>query len=162
MAGILDHCSDAPLEHFPPGAVLMSEGTRSGRLFVLVEGRVEILRGETPVAVVSEPGSLFGEMSVLLDAPHTATVRALTPTIARAPADAAAFLRVHPEVAFFLARLLAQRLNAATTYLVDLKEQFEGRADHFGMVGEVLEALTHQQDVEFTPGSDREAADPRM
>ena len=79
----------------------------------------------------------------------------------RAPEDAAIFLRQHPEIAFYLARLLAQRLNAATTYLVDVKRQYEGHGDHLGMVGEVLEALTVQQAREFTPGPDR-ADDPRM
>ena len=79
----------------------------------------------------------------------------------RAPEDATTFLRQHPEIAFYLARLLAQRLNAATTYLVDVKRQYEGHGDHLGMVGEVLEALTVQQTREFTLGPDR-ADDPRM
>ena len=70
--------------------------------------------------------------------------------------DAEQFLKSHPEIAFFLGRLLAERLNAATTYLVDLKRQFEGEGNHMGMVGEVLEALIHQQHEEFTLGSDRE------
>ena len=56
---------------------------------------------------------------------------------------------------------LAQRLNAATTYLVDVKRQKEGNGDHLGMVGEVLEALTVQQSRDFTLGPDR-ADDPRM
>jgi CRP-like cAMP-binding protein len=104
---------------------------------------------------------MFGEMSVLLDVPHTATVRALSPVTARVAEDGVAFMKRHPEIAFFLARLLAQRLNAATTYLVDLKQQFEGHGDHLGMVGEVLDALIHNQQDDFTPGSDREP-DPRM
>ena len=56
---------------------------------------------------------------------------------------------------------LAERLDAATTYLVDLKRQFEGHSNHLGMVGEVLESLIHQQHEEFTPGSEREV-DPRL
>ena len=51
-----------------------------------------------------------------------------------------------------MARLLANRLNAATTYLVDLKRQFAGSNDHLGMVGEVLETLIHQQEQDFLPG----------
>jgi len=70
--------------------------------------------------------------------------------------DAEAFLQAHPEIAFVVARLLAQRLNAATTYLVDLKRQFEGRGDHMEMVGDVLDSLIHQQNREFVPGSDRQ------
>lgn len=161
MVSILDHCNDAPIERYEPGAVLIDEGRRSGRLFVLVDGEVEVLRGGTAVAAVTEAGSVFGEMSVLLDLPHTATVRARTNVVVRAPEDAATFLRHHPEIAFYLARLLAQRLNAATTYLVDVKRQYEGHGDHLGMVGEVLEALTVQQARKFTLGPDR-VDDPRM
>ncbi|MGB6923675.1 MAG: cyclic nucleotide-binding domain-containing protein, partial [Methyloceanibacter sp.] len=71
------------------------------------------------------------------------------------------FLKAHPEIAFFLSRLLAERLNAATTYLVDLKQQFEGHDDHFGMVGEVLETLIHQQSDDFKLGPE-DGADPRL
>lgn len=161
MVNILDHCTDAPTEHYEAGATLIEEGRRSGRLFVLVEGEVEVVRGGTAVAAISDPGAVFGEMSVLLDLPHTATVRARTGVTVKAPDDATLFLRQHPEIAFYLARLLAQRLNAATTYLVDVKRQYEGHGDHLGMVGEVLEALTVQPARAFTREPDR-ADDPRM
>jgi len=156
MREILDYCDDIPIERFEAGEVLLEEGKWSGCLFILEAGEIEVSRGDTQVAVVDDPGAIFGEMSVLLDLPHTATVRALSPVAVRAPEDAAAFMKRHPEIAFFLARLLAQRLNAATTYLVDLKRQFEGHGDHFGMVGEVLDALINQPGGDFAPGSDRE------
>jgi CRP-like cAMP-binding protein len=139
----------------------MSEGETSGRLFVLAEGTVEVLRGETKVATVSEPGAMFGEMSVLLKRPHTATVRAKGPVSVFVFDDAEQFLKSNPEIAFLLGRLLAERLNAATTYLVDLKRQFEGHGGHLGMVGEVLEALIHQQHEEFSFAPMREG-DPRL
>jgi len=160
LTSILDHCAGAEERTFPSGAVLMAEGQRSGLLYVLVEGTVAVFRGDTEVAAVSEPGAVFGEMSCVLGTPHTATVRALTPARLYRFEDAGTFLRSHPEIAFFLVRLLAQRLNAATGYLADLKRQFEGHGNHLGMVGEVLESLMHQQDETFMPGSDREP-DPR-
>lgn len=161
MGSILDNCKDAPREDLAPGAVLLSEGETSGHLYVLKSGTVEVLRGETRVALVEEPGALFGEMSVLLNLPHTATVRVLTPATVYVFDDAERFLRSNPEIAFLIGRLLAGRLNAATTYLVDLKRQFEGHGDHLGMVGDVLGVLIHQQDEEFSLGSDRET-DPRL
>ena len=161
MASILDICAGAEQKHFPAGTTLLSEGETSGQLYILAEGKVEVLRGETQVAVVSEPGAVFGEMSVLLNRPHTATVRATSPVGVFVFEDAQSFLKSHPEIAFFLGKLLAERLNAATTYLVDLKRQFEGHGNHFGMVGEVLETLIHQQHEEFTLSPDNEA-DPRL
>jgi len=161
MASILDNCAGVPCERFAPGSVLLSEGETSGRLYVLAEGSVEVLRGDTQVAVIGEAGSVFGEMSVLLNRPHTATVRAASPVGAFVFEDAASFLKSNPEIAFLVGKLLAARLNAATTYLVDLKRQFEGQGDHFGMVGEVLETLIHQQGEEFTSGPESET-DPRL
>jgi CRP-like cAMP-binding protein len=161
MRAILDHCTGAGERRLPSGSALLSEGQTSGQLFVLIEGTVEVLRGDTQVALVSEPGAVFGEMSTLLKIPHTATVRASTPVRVYVFEDAEEFLRAHPAIGFHLARLLAERLNAATTYLVDLKRQFEDHRDHFGMVGEVLESLLHQQRREFTTRSDG-SADPRL
>jgi CRP-like cAMP-binding protein len=161
MASVLDYCAGAPRRDPPAGSVLLSEGEVTGRLYVLAEGRVEVLRGETQVATVSEKGAVFGEMSILLNRPHTATVRTLSPASVFVFEDAESFLKSNPDIAFFIGKILAQRLNAATTYLADLKRQFSEHGNHLGMVGEVLETLIHQQDEEFTPGPEREA-DPRL
>jgi len=138
------------------GTVLLAEGTKSGRIYVLVEGTLEVARGETQIAVVSEQGSIFGEMSLLLDSSHTATVRAVTPAIVCEFIDGADFLKSDPDTTLVIARLLAQRLQAATTYLVDLKRQYAGHGTHLAMVGEVLASLINQQPGEFQPGSERQ------
>lgn len=156
MRAILDHCGDAPLEHLADGTVLLSEGVKTGRVYVLAQGRIEVLRGDTQITVLNEPGSMVGEMSVLLNAPHTATARALGDIEVHVIEDGAKFFASHPELSWLVARLLANRLSAATTYLVDLKSQFSGYGNHLEMVGEVLETLIHQQERDFHPGSDRD------
>lgn len=161
MQTMLDLCRSLAERRFAAGEVLMAEGERTGRLYVLIEGEVEILKGPYQVHVASEPGAVFGEISALLDIPHTATARALAPTRAYVVDSADAFLRSHQELAYSVSRLLAQRLHGMTTYLVDLKAQFEDQADHFGMVDEVLGALLHQQDEVFIAGSDRHP-DPKL
>ena len=65
MATILDTCAGAPSEDFAPGDVLLAEGDTTGRLYILAGGAVEVLRGDTQVAVVGDPGAVFGEMPVL-------------------------------------------------------------------------------------------------
>ena len=161
MLELLERQGHRPAAEFPTGAVLLAEGTKTGKLFVLASGEVEVARGAVVLAVVSEPGSAFGDMSALLDVAHTATVRARTPVSVYAFDDAKAFLRSDPEIAFFLARMLAQRLNSATTYLVDLKKQYAGAGNHLGMVSDVLASLIFKDQPEFTPGSDRQP-DPAM
>jgi len=156
MREILSHFLIAPLETVPDGAILLAEGDRTGRVFALAEGELEVLRGETQVAILTEPGSIVGEMSVLLDAPHSATVRALGEAKVHRVEDGAAFFASRPELGWLLARLLARRLNAGTTYLADLKRQFSGSGNHLEMVGEVLESLLHHQEATLHPGSDRD------
>jgi CRP/FNR family transcriptional regulator, cyclic AMP receptor protein len=156
LTDIADLCRDLPIATFKRGDVLMREGERTGRLYVLLEGEVEITKEDVQINVVSDRGAIFGDMSALLDIPHMATVRALTPCSARVSDDGDAFLSEHPELAHELAKLLAQRLHGVTAYLVDLKHQFEDEQNHLGMVDDILETLVHQQRTDFVPGSDRD------
>jgi CRP-like cAMP-binding protein len=117
---------------------------------------VEVLKGDVSIRTVSEPGAIFGEISALLDIPHSATVKTLSPSRVHVIEQASTFMRSHTDIAYQIAKLLAQRLYGVTTYLADLKKQFEDQHGHLGMVDEVLGALVHQQDEECTPGSDRD------
>ena len=66
-----------PLETYQAGQTVIAEGSRTGRLLILAKGKVAIVKEDTEIATVAEPGALFGELSALLDQPHTADVRAL-------------------------------------------------------------------------------------
>jgi len=65
---------------------------------------------------VDEPGAVFGEISALLDRPHTADVRALKPSQFYI-ADASV-LRFSAAALFYVAEILAQRLDYANQALV--------------------------------------------
>jgi CRP-like cAMP-binding protein len=156
MPSLEDLCHALPIATFEPGDIVLPEGASTGKLFVLIEGAVEILKGDYQINIVSDPGAVFGEMSALLATPHTATVRALQASKLYVVDGGDAFLRDNKDIAYFIARLLAQRLHGVTTYLVDLKDQFEDHADHLGMVDEILETIVNDQPQDFKPGSDRE------
>ncbi len=154
MQELLEFCrGDAGVE-LAPGSVLLREGERSGRLFVLASGCLEVFRGEVQIALVDDPGAVFGEMSALLDIPHTTSVRAVTEAVVHVVDDPVAWLARNPGLALPIARLLARRLQNVTSYLVDLKRQFGDRSDHLGMVEEVLESLSHEQGRGFIPASE--------
>jgi len=154
VANILDLCAEFPDRDLAPGEMVMTDGERTGRLYVLSDGAMEVFRDEVTIAFVDDPGAVFGEMSLLLDIPHTASVRAAGPAKVRIIDDALDYLAGHPELLLPIAQLLARRVRNSTTYLVDLKRQFQDRTDHLGMVDEVLESLVHQQDERFTPDAD--------
>jgi CRP/FNR family transcriptional regulator, cyclic AMP receptor protein len=131
------------IQEFAPGDMVMEQGGTNGRLLVLIRGEVEILRDNVRVARSSEPGAVFGEMSVLLESAHTATVRALKPSSLAIIENPRQFLGSSADASLHVAKLLATRLDALNKYLVDLKQQYEGH-DHIGMVDKVLETLMHR------------------
>lgn len=155
MRAVLEHCEGGQQTRLAADELLIHEGQTTGHLYVLIEGRLDVLKGGTVVATVSEPGAILGEMSVLLHQPHTATVRAAADSTVYQFDDAASFLRERPAVALLVAQLLAQRLNAATTYLADIKRQYAGHGNHLSMVGDVLESLVNLSASAAKPGSDR-------
>ena len=66
-----------PLVTYQAGETVLSAGSTTGRLLFLKEGAVTVEKEGVQIARVTEPGAVFGELSVLLDQPHTADVRAL-------------------------------------------------------------------------------------
>jgi len=130
---------------FSIGSVLLAEGQPAGVLYFLESGTVEIVKKGHLISTVAQPGAVFGEVSMLLDQAPMATVRAGGEVVCRLVENPREFLEKRPEVALHVARLLARRLNSVTSYLVDLKRQYEGRDDHLGMVDEVLESLLQMQ-----------------
>lgn len=147
MADILDYCKGLSIVSFKPGAVMLPEGERLGRLYVLVEGQVEVIRERTQVTHVDEPGSIFGEMAVLLDMPHSATVKALSAVTAYEIPDALTFLDSRPEFSLHIATMLARRLYYTTSYLVDLQQQAAGKRQDLDVVDEILAALVDPTNV---------------
>jgi CRP/FNR family cyclic AMP-dependent transcriptional regulator len=113
-----------PLAAYGAGETVVTEGTRTGRLFILKTGAVSIVKGGIEIAQVNEPGAMFGELSALLDQPHTADVRALEPSQFHV-ADAAALLTQDPIAPLYIGALLARRLDAANRALVELKNQLQ-------------------------------------
>ena len=161
MRAVLDYCTGGTERKVSAGTLVIHEGGKTGHLFVLIEGRLEVVKGDTVVASIAEPGAVLGEMSVLLDKPHTATVRAAQDSTIYEIDDAASFLRTQPAVAILIARMLAQRLNVANTYLADLKQQYAGHGNHLAMVGDLLQSMINLSPTEVSPGSDRQS-DPRI
>jgi CRP-like cAMP-binding protein len=157
MADMLEVCAArTPERTIATGATILMDGERAGVLYVLIEGEVAVLKGDYQLHLISTPGAVFGEISVLLDAPHTATVKTTVPSRFYVIENPREFLTSEPRVAIGIATLLAERLDLMTSYLVDLKRQYAGSDEHFGMIDEVLGTLSHAQHEGHEPGSERD------
>ncbi len=115
---------DRYLLPFEEEQVIFREGDNSQDLYILASGQLDILKGNTKITEITEPGSLFGEMSFLLGASRTATVRAGSEGKAlRIPKERINnFLRDFPTVAREISKLLAQRLEQTSQIVYGLKE----------------------------------------
>ena len=120
MSAILNACQGVPARTIEPGTVLFTEGGQDGMLYVLVSGEVEILKGDFQVNIVSEPGAILGEMSILLNIPHMATVRARKACQVHVIQDGDAFLRANAAISYDLLKLMAGRLHGVTNHLANL------------------------------------------
>lgn len=134
-------CEELPVRQFAAGDVIIHEGGRSGFLYFLIEGKVVISRNGTPVAEIDAPGSVLGEISILLDRPHIAEVRAMGDCSFHIAEDPEQFLHDHPQVSLYIARSLAKKVDLTTCYLVDLKQQYGGEDGQLGMMHEVIDSL---------------------
>jgi CRP-like cAMP-binding protein len=65
----------------PAGTTILRQGASGGKFFIIATGEVEVVRtrhGADRVVTRLGPGQFFGEIAILRDIAHTATVRAIT------------------------------------------------------------------------------------
>ncbi len=60
--------------HYEAGEIIFREGDKGDRLYVVVDGRVEVVKGDTVLGNLG-PGECFGEMALVSDSPRNATVK---------------------------------------------------------------------------------------
>ena len=129
-----------PVRTLAAGEMLITQGSPGGELYVLETGRLTVERDGVKIATVSTPGSLLGEMAVLLDKPTTATVRADGQAKVRVIRDAREALYGDPALTFIVAKLMATRLDSTSAFLVRLSKQYQGKSEH-GLLSSILSAL---------------------
>lgn len=132
-------------DFYPAGTDLITQGGVGGTLFVLKSGEVEVKRDGRFVAAVRQPGAIFGEMSVLLGQPHSASVTTVSDVQVFVITDALAVLEAHPNWLMQIARLLAQRVNATTAQLVKLREQVAGEDEVLVLPHNLFQSWTDPQ-----------------
>jgi CRP/FNR family transcriptional regulator, cyclic AMP receptor protein len=100
---------------FPPRHVIARQGEIGTGFFVIVEGRVDVVRDAQTLATLG-PGEFFGELSVLDGKPRIAQVVAAEPTrcLAIASWDFERILLEQPALSLAILRGLAARLRSTT------------------------------------------------
>ena len=131
---------------YPKGRTIVSEGEPSQSMYILLAGRAKVQRsdseGKEVILAVLGSGEFIGEMSLIDDAPRSASVITLEPCEFMAVSKDAfkAMLVQSPEVAMNVMRGLVRRLREA-----DKKIETLALLDVYGRVARVL--LDFSEDV---------------
>jgi CRP/FNR family cyclic AMP-dependent transcriptional regulator len=155
MNDVLAMCSDLPEIRVAKGDTLIEEAVRTDRLYVLKSGAFEVVRNGVRVVLISEPGAFLGEISAVLGSAPIASVVAAQDSTVYVVEDASASVQRRPELTYAIARLLAQRLSALTSYLVDIKRQYADSNTHLAVMDQVLGNLIAMHPSVTKPGSER-------
>ena len=124
---------------YPKGRTIVSEGEPSQSMYILLAGRAKVQRsdseGKEVILAVLGSGEFFGEMSLIDDAPRSASVITLEPCEFMAVSKDAfkALLAQSPEVSMNVMRGLVRRLREA-----DKKIETLALLDVYGRVARVL------------------------
>jgi CRP-like cAMP-binding protein len=110
---------------FEPGELIVEEGRTGNGLYVVISGKVEVVKGmagERPQVIATlGPGQSFGEMALLGQWPRTASVRAVEQTecLGMDRWVFFAYMNREPQLAIRMLQVLAQRLMETTAKLVE-------------------------------------------
>ncbi|GAA4405059.1 Crp/Fnr family transcriptional regulator [Quisquiliibacterium transsilvanicum] len=131
---------------YPKGRTIVSEGEPSQSMYILLAGRAKVQRsdseGKEVILAVLGSGEYFGEMSLIDDAPRSASVITLETSefIAVSKEAFKAMLAQSPDMAMSVMRGLVRRLREA-----DKKIETLALLDVYGRVARVL--LDFSEDV---------------
>ena len=74
-----DLASKMDREDVQPGKTVVIEGEPGQRFYVVLSGMLQVTQAGRGQRTVLRPGDYFGEVSLAMDVPRTASVRAITP-----------------------------------------------------------------------------------
>jgi CRP/FNR family transcriptional regulator, cyclic AMP receptor protein len=102
---------------FNQGEWVIRQGDVQSDFYVIVDGEVAVVIDDEDRRVLSR-GSFFGEVSVLLEEPASASILTRTPLtcLVVSGAELQAFLLAHPEVGYRMLKAEARRLKTATEW----------------------------------------------
>lgn len=132
---------------YPKHAVVINEGDETRGFHVIRNGRVKIYvsdeQGREVILNTQGPGEYFGELSLIDEAPRSASIMTLEPTRLQSVsrADFLRCLKINPELTTKLLRGLTQRVRDLTELVKNLALN-----DVYGRVATTLAKLANERD----------------
>lgn len=99
------------MKAFKKDQVIAPEGEKAKNIFVLVDGSVGVFKENKKISVFKKPGEIFGELSMILNRPRTATLKALTDcSVLTIEGELDDLIKLYPDISKKLIKTLAERL----------------------------------------------------
>ncbi len=108
--------------HVEPGQAVIQQGSLGEGLFVLMRGRLEVVRDNVRIATISQKGSFVGEISSILGCACTATVVATEPCELLHVGNVTRYFETNPQAAYVLAQTMARRIMDMNSKLVVVEQ----------------------------------------
>ncbi|MFA7228854.1 MAG: cyclic nucleotide-binding domain-containing protein [Melioribacteraceae bacterium] len=103
------------MKFYKKDQIISSEGEKAKNIFVLVDGQVGIFKENRKISEFSKPGEIFGELSMILNRPRTATIKALTDcNLLAVEGELDELVKLYPDISKKLIKTLAERLANST------------------------------------------------
>ena len=125
MQEIISHFEGLSLTGYKKGDVIYQEGKSGAQVYILKEGSVAVTAFGNEICKLNTPGTILGEVSVLLEADYSATVTAQTDTTFYVIDDLFSLFKEKPEICMKVARLLALRLQNMNMLYGEIKHEIE-------------------------------------
>ncbi|MBD3244034.1 MAG: cyclic nucleotide-binding domain-containing protein [Chitinivibrionales bacterium] len=109
------------VRHFDPGEDIIQEGSLGRGLYVLLRGKLIVMRDGVRIASITQKGSYVGEISAILGCTCTATVRAEEPSELLYVERVTEYLENNPQASYVLAQTLAKRLMDMNQKFISLE-----------------------------------------
>lgn len=106
-------------ETFKAGDAVLRQGHRGGTVYVLKSGAVTVNVGDREVAKLDAAGTIFGEIAVMLECEHTATVVCTEESTFHVIDDFVDYLKRNPDDVAKISQLLQKRLMTTGTKVID-------------------------------------------
>lgn len=112
--------------------ILSKEGDSDKKFFILIKGAIGIFKNDIEITRFCEKGTIIGEMSMLLNSPRTATIKALEDSyIEELSGDIEKLIKLSPEI--------------TKNLLINLAERLMNTTESYGTVTEKLHKINTEQ-----------------
>lgn len=104
--------------------ILAREGDNDNIIFILIKGTVGIFKGDVEITRFTDKGTIIGEMSMILNSPRTATIKAIEDSyVATIKGTLEQIVTGFPDVASNIITNLAERLMNTTEGYCNVSEK---------------------------------------